>query len=41
MGEWQDLLPRMEQLMREKGLPPMTDPEREAINRYLNRHAKS
>ncbi len=41
MAEWQDLLPKMEQLMREKGLPPLTDPEREAINRYLSRHAKS
>ena len=41
MAEWQDLLPRMEQLMRKKGLPPLTDSEREAINRYLNRHAKS
>jgi hypothetical protein len=31
----------MEGLMREKGLPPLTDSEREAINRYLSRHAKS
>lgn len=41
MAEWQKELARMESLMREKGIPPLTDPEREAINRYLNRHAKS
>lgn len=41
LAEWQDLLPRMEQLMREKGLAPLTDSEREAINRYVSRHAKS
>lgn len=41
MEEWQKELSRMESLMSEKGLPPLTDSEREAINRYLNRHAKS
>lgn len=41
MGEWQQEVSRMVELMREKGLPPLTDPEREAINRYLSRHAKS
>lgn len=41
MVEWQEVLPRMERLMQEKGLPPLTDLERETINRYLNRHAKS
>ena len=41
MEEWEKELSRMEGLMREKGLPPLTDSEREAINRYLNRHAKS
>lgn len=40
MAEWQEILPRMEQLMREKELAPLTDVEREAINRYLSRHAK-
>ena len=41
MAEWQNELSRMEGLMREKGLPPLTEPEREAINRYLSLHAKS
>jgi hypothetical protein len=41
MAEWQKELSRMESLMREKGLPPLTEPEREAIIRYLSRHAKS
>jgi mono/diheme cytochrome c family protein len=41
MEEWQKELSRMEGLMREKGLPPLTEPEREAIVRYLSRHAKS
>ena len=40
MEEWQKEVSRMEGLMREKGLPPLTDAEREAINRYLSRHAK-
>lgn len=40
MVEWQEELTRMESLMREKGLQPLTDPEHEAITRYLNRHAK-
>ncbi|TKB94904.1 MAG: hypothetical protein E8D41_02780 [Nitrospira sp.] len=41
MAEWQKELSKMEGLMREKGLPPLTEPEREAIIRYLTRHAKS
>lgn len=41
MVEWQKELSRMEVLMREKGLLPLTDLERQAINRYLNRYAKS
>lgn len=41
MEEWQKEVSRMEGLMREKGLPPLTDPERDAITRYLSRHAKS
>ena len=41
MMEWQEELARMESLMREKGIQPLTDPERESITRYLNRHAKS
>jgi hypothetical protein len=31
----------LEGLMREKKLPPLTEVDREAIMRYLNRHAKS
>jgi hypothetical protein len=41
MTEWQEVLPRMERLMQEKGLPPLTEVEREAIIRYLSGHAKS
>jgi hypothetical protein len=41
MAEWQEVLPKMDGLIREKGLPPLTEPEREAIIRYLIRHAKS
>lgn len=41
MEEWQKELSRMEGLMRENGVPPLTVSEREAINRYLSRHAKS
>jgi hypothetical protein len=41
MAEWQEMLPRMERLMHEKGLPPLTELEREAIIRYFSRHAKS
>lgn len=39
--EWKKELSRMEGLMREKGIPPLTDVDREAITRYLSRHAKS
>jgi mono/diheme cytochrome c family protein len=38
--EWQEELVRMEALMREKGMPPLTEVERETISRYLNGHAK-
>ena len=41
MAEWQEVLPRMGELRREAGLPPLSQPDREAILRYLNRHAKS
>lgn len=41
MVEWQAELARMEGLMREKGIEPLTNAEREAITRYLSRHAKS
>jgi len=41
MAEWKEELSRMDGLMCEKGLPPLTEPERDAISRYLSRHAKS
>ena len=41
MAEWQKELSRMEDLMHETGLQPLTESEREAINRYLSRHAKA
>jgi hypothetical protein len=41
MAEWEEILPKMERLIRERGLPPLTEPERTAINRYLSHHAKS
>jgi hypothetical protein len=41
MAEWQTILPKMEQLIRERGLPLLGESEREAITRYLVRHAKS
>ena len=41
LAEWQEILPKMESLIREKGLMPLTEPEREAIIRYLSHHAKS
>jgi hypothetical protein len=41
LAEWQQELTKMDRLMREKGLPPLTAPDREAIIRYLSRHAKS
>ena len=41
MAEWQEVLPKMDLLISESGLPPLTEPEREAIIRYLSHHAKS
>ena len=41
LAEWQEELTRMDRLIHEKGLPPLTGPEREAIIRYLSQHAKS
>jgi hypothetical protein len=41
MAEWQEVLPKMDRLIHESGLPSMTEPEREAIIRYLSHHAKS
>ena len=40
MAEWQEVLPKMERLIREKRLAPLTEPDRDAIFRYLSRHAK-
>lgn len=41
MAEWEKELLNMDRLIHEKGLPPLTEPEREAIIRYLSDHAKS
>lgn len=41
MPEWQEVLPKMDRLIQERGLPPLAEPERAAINRYLSHHAKS
>ncbi|PJA78470.1 MAG: hypothetical protein CO149_03880 [Nitrospirae bacterium CG_4_9_14_3_um_filter_51_5] len=41
MAEWQEVLSKMDRLIRERGLPPLTKPEREAIIRYLSHHAKA
>ena len=41
MAEWHEVLPKMDRLIREGGLPPLTEPEREAIIRYLSHHAKT
>lgn len=41
MAEWQEVLPIMDRLIRERELLLLTVPEREAIIRYLSHHAKS
>lgn len=41
MAEWQEVLPKMDRIAREHGIPPMTEDERAAILRYLERHSKS
>lgn len=41
MAEWEEILPKMERLIRERGHAPLTDSERETIVRYLSLHAKS
>lgn len=41
MAEWEKILPKMEQLIRERGLAPLDEWERKAIIRYLSQHAKS
>ena len=40
IAEWQEVLPKMERLIRERELAPLKEPERDAILRYLSRHAK-
>jgi hypothetical protein len=40
MAEWEQILPKMDQLIRERGLAPLGELEREAIIRYLRQHAK-
>ncbi len=39
MAEWEEIFPKMDHLIREKGLTPLTGSEREAIIRYLKQHA--
>jgi mono/diheme cytochrome c family protein len=41
MAEWDEILPKMERLIHERGLRSLTGSEREAIIRYLRQHAKS
>jgi hypothetical protein len=41
MTEWQEVLTKMDRLIHESGLPPLTELEREAIIHYLSDHAKS
>jgi hypothetical protein len=41
MAEWREILPKMDERRREAGLPPLAESDREAIFRYLSRHAKS
>jgi mono/diheme cytochrome c family protein len=41
MAEWETILPKMEHLIRERGLPQLTQDERMAIFRYLRQHARS
>ncbi len=41
MTEWQEVLPKMDRLIQERTLPPLTEIERASIIRYLSTHAKS
>jgi len=41
MAEWQEVLPKMDRLIQERTLPPLTEIERASIIRYLSTHAKS
>lgn len=41
MAEWEKIFPKMDHLIRERGLTPLTESEREAIIRYLKQHATS
>jgi len=41
MAEWREVLPKMDRLIRERGLPPLTESERKAIIRYLGHHANT
>jgi mono/diheme cytochrome c family protein len=40
MDEWKRLLPDMERRIQERGLPPLTNDERQAIVHYLEQHSK-
>jgi hypothetical protein len=41
LPEWQEVLPKMDRLISEQRLPPLSQREREAITRYLSLYAKS
>lgn len=38
--EWQHLLTLMQQRMRERGMPVLTEEEQEILSGYLQRHAR-
>ena len=40
MAEWQEVLPKMDGLIRERALPPLTEMERQTIIRYLSSHCE-
>lgn len=40
MAEWRAVLPKMDRLREDAGLPSVTEADREAITRYLGRHAQ-
>lgn len=39
-AEWERVLPKMERLIQERALPPLTESERDALTRYLSQYAK-
>ena len=41
MKEWEEIMLKMERLISDRGLTPLTESDRGAIVRYLSLHAKS